>query len=67
VNSVEWWHIFSKKSCDGYAHSQEDEDVYNEATKTFLTKIINDKTINIQNPNPKTRSAKTFMGPVGGS
>jgi hypothetical protein len=41
----------SKKRCDGYAHSQEYE--YNEAPKDFLSKRIDDKTLNIQNPNPK--------------
>ena len=34
-NSLEWWQLISKKGCDGYAHSQEDE--YNECPKEFLT------------------------------
>jgi hypothetical protein len=38
MNPLEWWHHISEKRCDGYAHLQED-DVYNEAPKVFLTLI----------------------------
>jgi hypothetical protein len=37
MNSIKWWKLISEKRCDGYAHSQEDDDVYNEAPKAFLT------------------------------
>ena len=35
MNSLEWWQLISEKRYDGYAHSQEDDDVYNEAPKAF--------------------------------
>ena len=50
MNSREWWYLISKEICDDYVHSQEDE--YNEAPNEFLAQNINEKTINIQNPNP---------------
>ena len=34
---LEWWKIIFEKRCDRYAHSQEYDDVYNEAQKAFLT------------------------------
>ena len=34
---LEWWKLISKKRCDDYAHSHEDDDVYNEALEAFLT------------------------------
>jgi hypothetical protein len=37
MNSLEWWHLISEKRSDGYAHSKEDSDFYNEAPKAFLT------------------------------
>jgi hypothetical protein len=37
MNSLEWWQLISEKRCDGYAHSQEDDDVYIEDPKAFLT------------------------------
>ena len=37
INSLKWWHLISEKICDGYTHSQEDDDVYNEALEAFLT------------------------------
>jgi hypothetical protein len=36
MNSLEWWQLIFEKRCDGYVHLQEDE-VYNEAAKEFLT------------------------------
>jgi hypothetical protein len=43
-DSLEWWELIYEKRCDGYAHSQEDGDVYNEALEAFFN--IN----KIQNP-----------------
>jgi len=65
TNFLKWWQLISKKRCDGYAHSQEDE--YNEAPKEFLSKNIDDKILNIQNPNPEIRNTKRIMGLNGGS
>jgi hypothetical protein len=33
---IEWWKMISEKRFDGYSHSQEDDDDYNEALKEFL-------------------------------
>jgi hypothetical protein len=42
----------SKKRCDGYAHSQEYDGVYNEALEAFLTKRKS-KTLTPEDETPK--------------
>ena len=37
MKSLEWCQLIFEKRCDGYAHSQEDDDCYNEALEAFLT------------------------------
>jgi hypothetical protein len=43
--------IFDKR-CGCYEHPFEKND-YNEAPKVFLTLLINEKTLDIQKPNPR--------------
>ena len=35
--SLEWWQLISENRSDGFSHSHEDGDFYNEAPKAFLT------------------------------
>jgi hypothetical protein len=51
MNLLEWWQFISKKICDDYDHSQEDG-VYNEDTKAFLT-LIKSKTLTPKDETPK--------------
>jgi hypothetical protein len=44
--------VISEKRCGCYAHLSEKND-YNEAPKEFLTLIVNAKTLELQNPNPR--------------
>jgi hypothetical protein len=37
MNLLKWWQLISEKICDGYAHSQEEDDDYNGALEAFLT------------------------------
>jgi hypothetical protein len=43
--------IFEKR-CGYYAHPSEQND-YNEAPEAFLTLLMNEKTLDIQKPNPR--------------
>ena len=43
--------IFEKRCCC-YAHTSEKND-YNEAPKEFLKLLMNEKTLDIQKPNPR--------------
>ena len=44
--------VISEKRCGCYAHLYENN-VYNEAPNSFLTLLMNSKTIAIQKPNPR--------------
>jgi ribosome biogenesis GTPase A len=44
--------VISEKRCGCYTHPYEKND-YNEALEAFLTLLMNEKTLDIQKPNPK--------------
>jgi hypothetical protein len=44
--------VISEKRCGCYAHTFENND-YNEAPDAFLTLLMNEKTLDIQKPNPR--------------
>jgi hypothetical protein len=51
-DSLEWYQLISEKRCDGYTHSQEDDDVYNEALEAFLIQRKS-KTLTPEDETPK--------------
>ena len=56
--------VISEKRCGHYVHPSEQND-YNEAPETFLTLLMNVKTLDIQKPNRRRWNAKTYVGPYG--
>ena len=54
----------SEKWCGFYAHSSKNNN-YNEALEAFLRLLVNDKTIDIQKPNPTRWKDKNYMVPDG--
>ena len=54
----------SEKRCGYYVHPSEKND-YNEALESFLTLLMNSKTLDIQKPNPIRWNTKSYVGPDG--
>ena len=52
--------VISKKRCGFYAHPYEKND-YSEALETFLTLLMNSKTLDIQKPNLGRWNTKSYV------